>query len=163
MKDRIINESIASLRQEGLKFSVDTLAERLNISKKTIYKYFPNKETLAIALYERYYAQAVAQMHALAEDKTPSSRLKMLSLYYDAKLMTSRDIFNKYKLNEALRSYTAKLNDELLEIIFSFLDGCNSKSDKATLSIIINGAFEKLCNEKNTPDEVIRYLVKTIW
>lgn len=163
MKDRIIKESIESLRQEGLKFSVDTLAERLNISKKTVYKYFPDKETLAFALYERYYAEIIEQTHALAEDKTPSSRLKMLALYYDAKSMTSRDIFNKYKLNEALRSYTSKLNDELLEIIFSTLDDCRSEQDKATLRIIIDGAFEKLCNEKNAPDEVIRYLVKTIW
>ena len=37
MKERIIRESIESLRREGLRFSVDTLAERLNISKKTIY------------------------------------------------------------------------------------------------------------------------------
>lgn len=31
MKERIICESIESLRQEGLRFSVDTLAEKLNI------------------------------------------------------------------------------------------------------------------------------------
>lgn len=42
MKERIINESIESLRREGLKFSIDTLAEKLNISKKTVYKYFSN-------------------------------------------------------------------------------------------------------------------------
>ena len=41
MKEKIIKESIVSLRTEGLKFSVDTLAERLKISKKTVYKYFP--------------------------------------------------------------------------------------------------------------------------
>lgn len=29
MKERIIDASIESLRQEGLRFSVDTLAERL--------------------------------------------------------------------------------------------------------------------------------------
>ncbi|MGN1480125.1 MAG: TetR/AcrR family transcriptional regulator, partial [Acutalibacteraceae bacterium] len=58
MKDRIIYESIESLRREGLKFSVDTLAENLKISKKTVYKYFPDKETLALALYEKYYNDA---------------------------------------------------------------------------------------------------------
>lgn len=34
MKNRIIYESIEGLRQEGLRFSVDTVAEKLNISKK---------------------------------------------------------------------------------------------------------------------------------
>ena len=50
MKDRIIKESISSLRREGLRFSVDTLAERLCISKKTIYKFFQDKELLAFAM-----------------------------------------------------------------------------------------------------------------
>lgn len=52
MKNKIIEESITSLQQEGLRFSVDTLAERLKVSKKTIYKYFPTKEVLAYAIYE---------------------------------------------------------------------------------------------------------------
>lgn len=52
MKDKIIKASIESLRQEGLRFSVDTLAEKLKISKKTIYKFLPDKESLAVALYE---------------------------------------------------------------------------------------------------------------
>ncbi len=34
MKDKIIHESINSLRQDGLKFSIDTLADKLKISKK---------------------------------------------------------------------------------------------------------------------------------
>lgn len=50
MKDRITEESIKSLQQEGLRFSVPTLAERLKISKKTVYKYFPTKEALANAV-----------------------------------------------------------------------------------------------------------------
>lgn len=65
MKDKIIHESINSLRQDGLKFSIDTLADKLKISKKTIYKFFPDKESLALALYENYYADAAAQAHRL--------------------------------------------------------------------------------------------------
>ena len=34
MRERIIAESIKNLQNEGLKFSVDTLAEKLKISKK---------------------------------------------------------------------------------------------------------------------------------
>ena len=49
MRDRIIRASIENLRREDLKFSVDTLTAQLKISKKTIYKYFPDKEALAVA------------------------------------------------------------------------------------------------------------------
>lgn len=160
MKERIVCESIASLRQEGLRFSVDTLAERLNISKKTIYKYFPNKEALALALYQRYYADIKLQAQRLVSENSALAHSELLSLYFDAKSMTGSDIFNKYKLNEALRSYTAEQNDDLLEIIFS---GGITEQDKISLRIIVNGIFEKLCNERIMPDGIIDWLVKKIW
>lgn len=163
MKDKIICESIESLRKEGLRFSVDTLAEKLNISKKTIYKYFPNKEALALALYQRYYADIKAQADRLAAESSAAAHLKLLALYFDAKSMTSCDIFNKYKLNETLYSYTTEQNDELWEIILSSLDDGISEQDKISLRIIVNGSFEKLCNEKIAPDGVIDRLVNILW
>ena len=42
MRDKIVEASIEALRNEGLKFSVDTLADSLRISKKTVYKFFPD-------------------------------------------------------------------------------------------------------------------------
>lgn len=104
MKERIICESIESLRQEGLRFSVDTLAKRLNVSKKTIYKYFPNKY-----------------------------------------------------------SYTTEQKDNLLNIILESLDDSITEQNKKALRIIINGSFEKLCNEKAAPDGVIDWLVNMLW
>ena len=163
MKDRIICESIESLRHEGLRFSVDTLAQRLNISKKTIYKYFPTKEALAFALYQRYYADIKTEADRLTKESSAFSHSKLLSLYFDAKSMTCCDIFNKYKLNENLCSYTAEQNDNLLEIIFSSLGDGISDQDKISLRIIVNGSFEKLCNEKIAPDGVIDRLVNILW
>ncbi|MGM9642415.1 MAG: TetR/AcrR family transcriptional regulator [Eubacteriales bacterium] len=163
MKDRIIYESIASLRREGLRFSVDTLAERLNVSKKTVYKYFSNKEELAFALYQRYYEELEARAVLLAKDGSDSAHSQLLLLYFDAKSMTSGDIFNKYKLNEAVYSYTCEQNDDLLAIIFSSLNGGISNRDKESLRTIINGAFEKLCNEKKAPEGVMDWLVKLLW
>lgn len=162
MKDQIIYETITSLRQEGLRFSVDTIAERLHISKKTIYKHFPNKEALALALYQRYYADTLAQAHRLTAENSVLARSKLFYLYFDAKLMTSCEIFNKYKLRETIYSYTAEQNDNLLAIILSSLDDSISEQDKISLRIIINGSFEKLCNEKIPPQGVIEWLVKIL-
>lgn len=163
MKDRIIEQSIASLRQEGLRFSVDALAERLNISKKTIYKHFPTKEALACALYQRYYTDAKEQAVRLTEENSVAARKKLLSLYFDAKFMTSCDIFNKYKLNETLYAYTTEHNDAFLDILFSSLGDGISEQDKSSIRIIINGSFEKLCHEKIAPDGVIDRLVNLLW
>lgn len=163
MKDRIIRESIESLRREGLRFSVDTLAERLNISKKTVYKYFPNKEALAFALYQTYYDDSKAQAERLTADQTAAAHRHLLSLYFDAKSMTCSDIFNKYKLNEALYAYTAEQNGVLWGMILSTLDNGVSEQDKKSLRIIVDGSFEKLCNEKIAPDGVIERLADLLW
>lgn len=163
MRDRILYESIASLRQEGLRFSVDSLAERLNISKKTVYKYFPNKEELALALYQRYYTDLRREVDRLLKEGTVCARVKLLTLYFDAKSMTSCDIFNKYKLNESIYAYTAEQNDAFLEILFSSLRGDLSEGEKDALRIIVNGSFEKLCKEKIAPEGVIERLVEIIW
>lgn len=163
MKERIINESIESLRREGLKFSIDTLAEKLNISKKTVYKYFSNKEELAFALYRKYFADAKEQAKRLAQENSLSARKQLLHLYLDAKSMTCVDIFNKYKLNEVLRSYTAKESDELLKIVFSSLGDGAFNGDEESFGIILNGTFEKLCSEKIAPDGVLNRLVNILW
>lgn len=105
MRDAVIEASIESLRQEGLKFSVDTLCDRMKISKKTVYKHFPDKQTLAVALYGKYYSDAVAQAERLIDKNTADSHRELLKLYLDSKAMTCRKIFNKYKLNETIYAY----------------------------------------------------------
>ncbi len=162
MKEKIISASIDSLRQEGLKFSVDTLASKLRISKKTIYKFFPNKEALALALYEKYYDDAKKKAEMLINSNMPFSHSDLLYLYFDAKAMTGRDIFNKYQLNDSIYGYTTEQNDSLWKIISaSFRDRTSEQSTKA-IRIIVDGSFEKLCNARLNPDAVIERLVQLL-
>jgi AcrR family transcriptional regulator len=111
VRDRILRESIESLRREGLKFSVDTLADRLKISKKTVYKFFPDKEALALALYETYYADAKAQATALldADGLVCTARRRPL-LTAQTTLPLSHDLFvEDALLFESLRSRRVRL------------------------------------------------------
>lgn len=162
MKDKIILTSIESLRQEGLKFSVDTLAGKLNISKKTIYKFFPDKEALALAIYEKYYTDAKQKAQMLIQSNVPSLHSDLLSLYFDSKIMTRRDIFNKYKLNEKLCSYTTEQNNALWETIAASFERDSAQKDMDTLRIIVDGAFEKLCEAQQSPNTVIERLVELL-
>lgn len=63
MKDSIIAATLECLRRDGLKFSVDTLADQLKISKK-ICTVFPDKEAPALAMYEKYYSEAKKKIGA---------------------------------------------------------------------------------------------------
>ncbi|MGN1419226.1 MAG: TetR/AcrR family transcriptional regulator [Acutalibacteraceae bacterium] len=160
MKEQIISAAIESLRQEGLKFSVDTLANKLKISKKTIYKFFPDKEALTVALYEKYYADIKNQAKALIAENALSLHTDLLSLYFDSKIMTRKDIFNKYKLNDAMYSFAEKQNDALWEIIRSSFG--EASCDSEAIRIIIDGSFEKLCHSQLCPDAVIERLVNLL-
>lgn len=130
MKDKIVRASIEGLRNEGLKFSVDLLASKLKISKKTIYKYFPDKETLSIAVYETYYSDAIKQAGELIGKNTREVYKKLLYIYFDSKRMTCNDIFNKYKLNQAIYAYAKEKSDGLWEMIAASFWGEVSETDK---------------------------------
>ena len=159
MKDRIIYESILSLQSEGLKFSVDTLAEKLKISKKTIYKYFPNKESLALAIYKKYYFEANQNVKIILEESGSDLYLKLLHLYYESMKMIRSEIFNKYKLNEVILSYAEQQNNSLWNTISNVFPNAKTEKDRNALQIIINGAFEKLYITQTDPGAVIERLV----
>ena len=161
MKDRIIAESIASLRQDGLRFSVDSLAEKLRISKKTVYKYFPSKEALALALYDVYFSEAISRATSIAQSSAPSVT-DLLHLYYDAKVMVRSEIFNKYRLNESIHSYVSERNDALWQTVSEVLFPDASAEEQNTMRFIVDGVFEKLCNESVAPDSVIERMKKLL-
>ncbi len=163
MKDKIIQASIEGLRNEGLKFSVDLLANKLKISKKTVYKYFPDKEALAVALYESYYSDATEQAKKFIEKNTKSSYKELLQLYFDSKRMTHSDIFNKYTLNQRIYAYTTEKADSLWEIIAASFYGEQSETDKKVFRVIVDGSFEKLCSDCSVLEAVIERLVDLLW
>lgn len=163
MKNKIIQASIEGIRNEGLKFSVDLLANRLKISKKTVYKYFPDKETLAKALFEAYYSDITEQAERLLLENTEEACKKLLYLYFDSKKMTHRDIFNKYKLNQTLYTYIKEKADLLWDLIAASFAGALSETDKKAFRIIVDGSFEKLCMDCTVLDTVVERLVKWLW
>ena len=159
MREKIIEASIEALKKEGLKFSVDTLADGLKISKKTVYKFFPDKQALALALYEKYYSDALDKVKAPVR-RDAVCKEALLLLYFEAKMMTRKEIFNKYALHEAVYAFTARQNDSLWSAVSASWDG--SAEDKQTLRLIMDGTFEKLCTQGVSPNDVIKRLVDWI-
>ena len=162
MKERILNVAIENLRRGGLKFSVDTLASQLKISKKTIYKYFPDKETLALAMYEKFYDYAKQKIRTSVDNTSKKQLKESLRVYFDAKMMTRKAVFNKYKLNASVYDYTSALNDELWNDLILSLKMEPHAQDTDTLRIIVDGAFEKLCDVGLSPDNVTERLAELL-
>ena len=136
MKEKIIKESIVSLRTEGLKFSVDTLAERLKISKKTVYKYFPTKEDLARAIYEEYYKDALAKADSISKSDDVDKLYQLLFVYYRSKYMTRKELFNKYALNATIQSFVEEKQRQIWAIMENALIG--TQEEKEVVKIIVD-------------------------
>ncbi|MGM9970324.1 MAG: TetR/AcrR family transcriptional regulator [Anaeroplasma sp.] len=146
MKEIIIEKAIESLRREGLKFSLDTLAKDLKISKKTIYKYFSNKEILAKELYDEYYKKMILKTNNSIEKK------ELLLIYYDSFIMSADWIFNKFKLNN-IKKIVDNKNNELWSSISLKIKNENINK------IIIDGAFKEALRNDVDPLKIIEELI----
>lgn len=161
MRDRIIDTAIESLRNEGLKFSVDTIASKLKISKKTIYKIFPDKERFAYAIYEKYYSRIEESVDEI-EKSGININFRLLMVYQDASFMIRSEIFNKYKLNDCVYSYVENLQNELWSRIISLIAPSASQNEKRIFRSIIDGSFEN-AEKYSAPSElIVEKLVKML-
>ncbi len=158
IREKIIDQSIKSLQQEGLRFSVDTLAEKLKISKKTVYKYFPTKEALAFAMYEKYYTDLAVRIKAITAAGGKSLQNELLYCYFTSSEMVYREIFNKYCLNAAIGEYALKHHAGVWEEIKPYLCGTITDDEADIYKTIVDGAFEKAIGNRTNPEKIIEIL-----
>ena len=158
LKEKLIEESIRCLREEGLRFSVDSLAKRLKVSKKTIYQYFPSKEALAYALYEKYYADMAQVVQNHLEQKSADLSSHLLRCYFDAACMVRGEIFNKYCLNGAVGEFALRRHTALWERLQPQLCGSLSADEASAYRLVVDGAFERTIAQRADPEKVIEVL-----
>ncbi len=139
MKNRILEVSISGLQKDGLRFSVDTIAKELKISKKTVYKYFPSKEELAVAVYEKFYCDLDMELSGIDSIENDKEFIQVLDLYYRSYCMIREDIFNKFALNDSIKNYALVKHGIIVEKFRNYMRG-----DKDTVVFIIDSVFEKL-------------------
>ena len=68
MREKIIDATIEEFKQNGLKFTMNDLAKRLGISKKTIYTVFESKQAVLVAVADRYAADLNSMQEELEAD-----------------------------------------------------------------------------------------------
>ncbi|MGN1306259.1 MAG: TetR/AcrR family transcriptional regulator [Faecousia sp.] len=156
LKEKLITESIRCLQEEGLRFSVDSLAKRLRVSKKTIYQYFPSKEALAYAIYEKYYTDAAQTAESLLAQKEADLPASLLRCYFDAACMVRGEIFNKYCLNSAVGEFAMQRHAALWEKLQ--LCGSMSAEEASAYRLIVDGAFDRVIAQRAEPEQVITVL-----
>ena len=68
LREQIINATIDEFQDKGLKFTMNDVAKRIHISKKTMYKVFENKEELFLAVADYTFAEIKRHEKMILED-----------------------------------------------------------------------------------------------
>lgn len=79
-KDIILNSGVDIIKQLGPRFfTVEYLAQKLRMSKKTIYKYFPNKDKIIFAIFDHVMSHIEGKFRTVVESKD-NGLIKMMHI-----------------------------------------------------------------------------------
>ena len=70
LKETILEGTLEVFRQKGIKFTMDDIAGKLNISKKTIYTVFDDKEDLFIAMVDYLFDSIKVSEEQVMKDES---------------------------------------------------------------------------------------------
>ena len=77
LKEMILKGTLQVFNDKGLKFTMDDIAERLKISKKTLYKVFDDKEALFLTMVDYMFDKIKESERKVIEDDKLSTAEKI--------------------------------------------------------------------------------------
>ncbi len=174
MRRRIICGAMSELKERGIKFTMDDLARRLGISKRTLYENFASKEDLIGFLLAETIAEIKDKREAIAEDDTLDIREKFKQmLTVRSSLWDEMSDHLVIEIKRAMPNQWQKLDgalDELWEVTEDLLregarTGCFRPVFFPAVRVLFKGAFYEFANykflleHKVTMREMIDYML----
>ncbi len=80
LEKRLLEQAIEAFNEKGAKFTIDDISKALNISKKTVYTVFKDKESLLQAMLEDSFASIKANEQVIYENDTLSTLEKIRAI-----------------------------------------------------------------------------------
>lgn len=69
MRERILKAFIEEIRENGMKFTMDDLAKRLGISKRTLYEHFSSKVEILETIIEQTFSEVDEKTEIIVQDE----------------------------------------------------------------------------------------------
>ncbi|PAD72680.1 TetR family transcriptional regulator [Paenibacillus sp. 7541] len=103
MKHRIIEAFAEELKESGIKLTMDDLARRLGISKRTLYEHFSSKAEILDALIEETFSE----VDNITEQILNNSNLTLVEKIKGVinALPTHKELYDRVLLEQIKRSY----------------------------------------------------------
>nr|WP_254178060.1 MULTISPECIES: TetR/AcrR family transcriptional regulator [unclassified Planococcus (in: firmicutes)] len=102
VKTRIIQAFIEETRNNGIKFTMDDLAKRLGISKRTLYENFSSKLEILETIIDQAFSEYEQRAQVIREDDTLSLQEKIHQLIV---MIPNHNDFFDLRVLEQLRRY----------------------------------------------------------
>ena len=102
MKNRIIQAFIEETRNNGIKFTLDDLAKRLGISKRTLYENFSSKLEILETIIDQAFTEYNSRAQAIREDDALDLQEKIHQLIV---LIPNHNDFFDLRVLEQLKRY----------------------------------------------------------
>lgn len=121
--EQILNTAIELFREQGLKFTVQDIAERMHIAKKTIYHIYPSKESLLKELVRYGFDQIQKGKQKILEqdmDLTEKLRSVMIAMPDSYQFLDFRRLRDLDKYPEVAEEVRRRLKsdwDPIVELI----------------------------------------------
>lgn len=159
-ENALFYETLKLYWEQGLKFTMDDLSERLMISKKTLYEMVRSKEELVTRMIERYFEMLAVEQDAIHSDTSISTVETLRRLLCAIPPFPIR----QYHLKELRTTYPAAyavLNEKLSrgwERTFSVIDrakaeGAVGEVDNELFSSVFAAAIERFLEENDIESE----------
>lgn len=151
--DRIFYEAIEEFRENGVKFTMDSLAARLGISKRTLYETVPSKTAVIEMVIDRTFADVKKQQKNIFEDGSMSLSEKLQKLFtiipsYSEKIDYRRVIEIKRVYPHLYKKVHDNLNSDWDPTIALLEEGMNAgivkRKNIVVLKVLLLEIFEKL-------------------
>lgn len=137
MKERIMQAFVDEMKDKGIKFTMDDLAGRLGISKRTLYEHFPSKVEILESIIELTINEFDERTEAIIQDTS----LSLLDKIKAAIMVVPKyDEFYDLQILEQMKRYYPKqwkrMNNSLNEW-------------EALKKLLVQGIEEGLIKEQN--------------
>ncbi len=168
----ILDCTIQLFNEKGLQFKMSEVADQLHISKKTIYKYFKNKEALIYSVIEGMFKEIKDLEHAiyLSEDLTPSEKLLEMLCVYPLKYRINYSYLNEMRTHypsvfKIIEDQLSRNWDETFDLLDQSISAKEIKPiDRLVFKTLFLGLYKELLYQYSaSPDHLLRDCIETIF
>lgn len=166
LKERVLEAVIGEFNDKGLKFTMDDIAKRLGISKRTLYTVIQDKEELFFNMVDYIFSDIKASEKKIAEDTSMDviEKLKRILIVLPQKYQTI-DFRKLYELKTKYPKIYKKVENRLeteWDATFSIMEQAMAEGRMRNISLpafhaIFSGTIEYYLSKKALIDSSITY------